>query len=211
MLERCSLPEPAAVLEVGCGTGRLLREIPAQTAVGVDAEPAMLARPDLVAGRAEALPLRSGAFDLAFMSLVFHLVDDKLAAARELRRVLRSGAHAAIWTLTPQHVEGFHLNRYFPTLPAVDLPRFEPPERWARLLLEAGFESAAMQELVTWRHTTAGRLAQAVRGRYISTLPLLPPGELEAGTRELEAEAARERARRIHYRQIWCLIWARAG
>jgi SAM-dependent methyltransferase len=211
MLDRCPLPEPAAVVEVGCGTGRLLREIPAAVAVGVDAEPAMLQSAGLVAGRAEALPLRGATFDLAFMSLVMHLVGDKPAAARELRRVLRPRGQAAIWTLTPEHVERFYLNRYFPSLPGVDLPRFEPPERWARLLLDAGFATAGLRELVTWRQTTARRLAQAVRGGYISTLPLLPRDEFAAGAAQLEAEAAREPARRIHYRQIWCLIWARAG
>lgn len=212
MLERCPLPERPAILEVGCGTGRLLRELDAGLAVGVDAELSMLrGRRGLVAGLAEALPVRDGGFDLAYMSLALHLVADRAAAARELRRVLKPGGWAAIWTLTPEHVEGFHLNTYFPSLPAVDLPRFEPPERWARLLLDAGFGPAGLQEVVTWRRTTAGRLARAVRGRYISTLALLPPAELEAGTARLEDEAVREPARRIQYRQVWCLLWARAA
>lgn len=215
IVERCPLPERAAILEVGCGTGRLLREIgtvaAAALAVGVDAEPAMLRGPGLVAGRAEALPLQAATFDLAYMSLAFHLVEDRAAAARELRRVLRPGGWAAIWTLTPEHVRGFHLNPYFPSLESLDLRRFEPPESWARLLLDSGFDTAALQELVTIRRTTAGRLAAAVRGRYISTLSLLPAAELEAGTERLELEAAGGPSRRIHYRQIWCLCWARAS
>jgi ubiquinone/menaquinone biosynthesis C-methylase UbiE len=216
MLERCPLPPHAAVAEIGCGTGRLLRELkrmaPIARAVGVDPEPAMLAQApdlDLRLGSAESLPLEDRSLDLAYLSLAFHLVADREAAAGELLRVLRPGGFAAIWTLTPEHVLGFHLNPWFPSLPAVDLPRFQPPEAWMRLLLGAGFRSAAEQQLVTVRRTTAARLAAAVRARFISTLGLLPPEELEAGTRALEAEARRAPRRRVRYRQVWCLVWAR--
>jgi ubiquinone/menaquinone biosynthesis C-methylase UbiE len=216
LLERCPVPAQGAVLEVGCGTGRLLKAlaglVPLSRAAGVDPEPAMLARAgslEVHLGRAERLPLEDEAFDLAFLWLAFHLVEDKARAARELHRVLRPRAHAAIWTLTPEHVENFHLNRYFPSLTSVDLPRFEAPERWMELLAEAGFDPVLEQELSLRRTTSAGRLAAAVRARYLSTFDLLPADELEAGTRRLEAEAATSPARRISYEQRWCLVWGR--
>ena len=214
MLDRCPVPAGGAVLEIGCGTGRLLRALAGLTALGraagVDPEPEMLARAgslDVRLGRAERLPLDAGAFDLAFLWLAFHHVQDKPAAAREMLRVLRPGGHAAIWTLTPEHVLRFHLNRYFPSLTAVDLPRFEAPELWMALLLAAGFDPVAEQQLWLRRTTTARRLAAAVRDRYLSTFDLLPPDELEAGTRLLEAEARKQPNRRITYDQVWCLVW----
>jgi malonyl-CoA O-methyltransferase len=217
MLERCPVPAGGSVAEIGCGTGKLLRAlgdlIPGGRTVGIDPEPAMLRRATgvgVVVGRAERLPLADGEIDLAFSHLAFHLVSDHAQAARELRRVVRPGGYAAIWTLTPEHVLGFHLNPYFPSLQAVDLPRFEPPERWAALLGRAGFESVALEEMVNRRRTTAGGLARAVRARYISTLSLLPPAEFEAGASRLEREAAADARRRVSYPQIWCLIWARA-
>ena len=218
MLERCPVPAGGAVLEIGCGTGRLLRALagltPLGRTTGIDPEPEMLIRAgalDVHLGRAERLPLESGAFDLAFLWLAFHHVEDKRAAAREMLRVLAPGGHAAIWTLTPEHVQRFHLNPYFPSLPSVDLPRFEAPERWMALLVEAGFGPVLEQQVWLRRTTTAGRLAAAVRDRYLSTFDLLPLAELEAGTRRLEAEARRAPRRRITYDQVWCLVWAGKG
>jgi ubiquinone/menaquinone biosynthesis C-methylase UbiE len=216
MLERCPVPAGGAVLEVGCGTGRLLAALGRMAslgrAVGVDPEPAMLARAgalEVHLGRAEGLPLASAAFDLAYFWLAFHHVADKPAAAREALRVLKPGGHAAIWTLTPEHVLRFHLNLYFPSLAAVDLPRFEAPERWMGLLADAGFDPVAEQQVWLRRTTSARRLAAAVRDRYLSTFDLLPSDELEAGTRKLEAEARRQPGRRVTYDQVWCLVWAR--
>lgn len=216
MLERCPVPAAGSVLEIGCGTGRLLRTLegmaPVGRVAGVDPEPEMLARAgalEVHLARAESLPLPAGSFDLAFSWLAFHHVGDKPAAAREMLRVLRPGGHAAIWTLTPEHVLRFHLNPYFPSLTAVDLPRFEAPESWMALLAEAGFDPVLEQQLRLRRSTTTGRLATAVRDRYLSTFDLLPPEEFEAGTRRLESEARESPARRLTYDQVWCLVWAR--
>jgi ubiquinone/menaquinone biosynthesis C-methylase UbiE len=216
MLERCPVPSGATVAEIGCGTGKLVRALAemtgAERAVGVDPEPAMLRLAkglDVAVGRVEQLPLATETIDIALCHLVFHLVSDHRRAAEELRRVVKPGGFTAVWTLTPEHVHGFHLNRYFPSLPAVDLPRFQAPEGWAAYLGQAGFEAVALENVVTRRRTTAGGLARAVRGRYISTLSLLPPAEFEAGTGELEREASADPGRLVSYPQIWCLIWAR--
>jgi ubiquinone/menaquinone biosynthesis C-methylase UbiE len=216
MLERCPVPAAGAVLEIGCGTGRLLRALQGMAqlgrATGIDPEPEMLARASTLEvhlGRAENLPVASEAFHLAFSWLAFHHVEDKAAAAREMVRVLRPGGHAAIWTLTPEHVRRFHLNAYFPSLTTVDLPRFQAPERWMTLLVDAGFDPVVEQQIWLRRTTTAARLAAAVRDRYLSTFDLLPEDEFEAGARRLEAEARREPGRRITYDQVWCLVWGR--
>lgn len=184
--------------------------------VGVDPEPAMLAIAtgrgiEACRGRAERLPVRAASVDLVYAHLAFHLVQDRGAATREMRRVLRKGGFAAIWTLTPEHVLDFHLNRLFPSLAAIDLARFPAPEEVAGQLVEAGFEMAAEEELVGVRRTTAGRLAEAVRRRYISTLALIPAAELAAGSARLDRAAAANPGRAVTYRQRWCLVWAQAG
>lgn len=86
------------VLDVGCGAGRyldLLAERGASRLVGLDPEPAMLAR---TAGRAPVacaglprLPLPSAAFDLAVCALVVGHLPDLPGALSELARVLRPG------------------------------------------------------------------------------------------------------------------------
>jgi ubiquinone/menaquinone biosynthesis C-methylase UbiE len=49
-----------------------------------------------LAGRAEQLPLRSGSFDVALLSNVYHHVVDRRACAVELHRVLRRDGRALI-------------------------------------------------------------------------------------------------------------------
>ena len=96
------------VLDVGCGTGELLRTLwreanPARL-VGLDPDPEMLAQADaklrasgvaaeLLRGWAQALPFPDGAFDVVLSSLMFHHLDapTKRAALREWRRVLAPG------------------------------------------------------------------------------------------------------------------------
>lgn len=216
MLERCPLPAAPDVLEVGSGPGQLLRIVAelagARSAVGVDPDAAMRAAGrglDLREGRAEALPLPGASFDLAYFSLAFHWVADKPKAARELHRVLRPGGWAAIWTLTPEHVRAHHLNRYFPSLADVDLPRMETPELWLGHLAAAGFRPALEQQLRLRRVTTRARLAESVRARYISTLSMLPEAEFQAGLARLEAEARAAPRERVGWDLGWCLLWGR--
>jgi SAM-dependent methyltransferase len=90
----------ARVLDIGAGEGQLARAAAAAGCgvVGVDPTGAQLRAavergggPRYVAGAAEALPVRSGAFDAAVACLVFeHLPDHEIAIA-EVARVLRPG------------------------------------------------------------------------------------------------------------------------
>ena len=98
------VPAPgAATLEVGCGEGRVARDLVARghRVTGLDASPTLLraaAEADpasrYVEGPAEALPFEDGAFDLvvAYNSLMD--VADMPAAVREAARVLAPGGPA---------------------------------------------------------------------------------------------------------------------
>jgi ubiquinone/menaquinone biosynthesis C-methylase UbiE len=87
------------VLDLGAGTGRNLPLLPrGTTAVGLDPSLDALRRArtrapaiSLVAGRAEALPFRDGAFDTVLSGLVFCSVGDVGRGLDEARRVLRPG------------------------------------------------------------------------------------------------------------------------
>ena len=97
------------VLDVACGTGivtQLAAEQvgPSGAAAGLDIHPAMLA----VARResppalhwyeasAESMPLADASFDVVLCQMGLQFVTDKLAALREMRRVLASGGRALI-------------------------------------------------------------------------------------------------------------------
>ena len=115
VVARLALDRPAAVLDVGCGTGALTRQIydalPADSprrVCGVDAAEAMIAvagrkagpRPGLefVPALAEELPWPGGSFDRVLSTFFFHHLNYglKIRSLDEIWRVLRPGGQAAI-------------------------------------------------------------------------------------------------------------------
>lgn len=96
---------PAAILDVGCGTGRLLRSaarrFPGATFVGVDAAIEMVKQaeaslPAAIAMRfqqatAEDLPFPNDQFDLVFSTLTFHHWQEQRKGVAEVARVLAPG------------------------------------------------------------------------------------------------------------------------
>ena len=90
----------SAVLDVGCGTGRLLRRLDGvfASSVGVDPAAGMLVaarrlgtRADLVAASAEQLPLPDRSFSLVTATLSARHWADLDAGVAELARVLAAG------------------------------------------------------------------------------------------------------------------------
>ena len=96
------------LLDVGCGTGELMRALPRDSGlarvVGLDPDPDMIAQADaklraagvaaeLARGWAQELPFPDRSFDVVVSSLMFHHLDGatKRAALREWRRVLTPG------------------------------------------------------------------------------------------------------------------------
>jgi SAM-dependent methyltransferase len=106
-LRRAALlaPDPRRVLDVGCGTGALLRKaterFPRADLSGVDPAPGMVEaareawrgdRPArFVRAAAERLPFEDGEFDLVMSTVSFHHWQDQQAGLREIGRVLASG------------------------------------------------------------------------------------------------------------------------
>jgi SAM-dependent methyltransferase len=91
--------DPTAILDVGCGSGRLLRAAhvrwPSARLVGVDPSSGMieigrtLTPAELHITGAESLPLPDSSIDLAFSTIAFHHWVDPAAGLREVARVLR--------------------------------------------------------------------------------------------------------------------------
>lgn len=106
--------KPESVLDIGCGSGRLLRKAhdywPEAQLCGVDPAQKMLevARqltPEacFYLGSGEALPLPDASVDLALSTISFHHWHDQAAGVREVARVLRAGGAflLADFTLPP--------------------------------------------------------------------------------------------------------------
>jgi len=93
---------PKTVLDVGCGTGRLLRKAralyPSAQLLGIDPAEGMVevARSQIPSATiylaaAESLPLADSSVDAVLSSISFHHWSDQVAALREISRVLRPG------------------------------------------------------------------------------------------------------------------------
>lgn len=98
------VPKPSSVLDVGCGTGKLLRRAratwPDAHLIGVDPAKGMLEmarrltpNATFYTGTGEALPLQDASVDLAMSTISFHHWQDQAAGVREVARVLRPGGY----------------------------------------------------------------------------------------------------------------------
>lgn len=107
------------VLEVGCGTGLVLRALAplASRAVGVDLSPGMLARArerglEVVEGSATALPFADATFDVAVSFKTLPHVPDLARALSEMARVVRPGGTLFVELYNPRSVRAL-LKRAF--------------------------------------------------------------------------------------------------
>ena len=97
VLRRRLAPAPACVLDIGCGTGEILRRFRADFAprriVGLDLFAGHLrsAPPPVVRGDGFRAPFRDATFDLVLVRHLLQALPDPPALLREARRLLRPG------------------------------------------------------------------------------------------------------------------------
>jgi ubiquinone/menaquinone biosynthesis C-methylase UbiE len=155
-----------AVLDVGCGTGQLLRaareRFPGAELVGADPAPGMVGRAqsspandiEFVNAAAEKLPFRDARFDLVITTLSFHHWADQQQGLVEVRRVLRDGG---LFVLTDGSLPGwlrwaFAFRR--------SRGRFHAPDELDAMLAQAGLDPAGRQS-VPWRRQIVITLSRA--------------------------------------------------
>jgi ubiquinone/menaquinone biosynthesis C-methylase UbiE len=140
---------PGAILDVGCGTGRLLRtaqaRFPGARLVGIDVATEMVKQAQAMdaAGTiqfqqatAEALPFPSGSFDLVFSTMTFHHWSDQARGAAEVARVL---APRGRWLLADFVAAGIMK----PIRRLLRLHQFPEPLQMKGMLRDAGLAMAA--------------------------------------------------------------------
>ena len=133
------VPRPRRILDVGCGTGRLLRQArrqqPAAVLVGVDAAWTMVAGaraaspPDLAIrylhASAERLPFAAESFDLVVATMTLRHWRDSAAGIAEIDRVLARAGALVVADSLPSSPE--------PRLPGVWWRRRKPSHKSAEL------------------------------------------------------------------------------
>lgn len=143
--------QPASVLDVGCGTGRLLRRAriywPEAQLIGVDPANGMIEtakrltpNATFFTGMAEALPLQDASVDLALSTISFHHWQNQQAGIREIARVLRPGGYFLLVDMSfPDWLVG-----------VLRLKRVHSPTRLQALFNQAGLQVQTQQK-VAWR------------------------------------------------------------
>ena len=152
-LALASSPRPARVLDVGCGTGYLLRRLAGRVPqalelAGLDAAPGMIERARAMAadsrmrfatGTAEELPYPEQMFDLVVSTTSFDHWADQRAGLAECARMLVPGGHLVL-------IDQFSA-WLAPTLLGGRRSKARTKRRAARLLAQAGFSSPQWHDL----------------------------------------------------------------
>lgn len=112
LLAQAGLANAKRVLEVGCGTGAILRNVNIAPdgelfGIDIDREALHMARQvapaaTLLAGDAHSLPFSAGSFDIAFCHFVVLWLRQPALALAEMRRVVRPGG-AVIAIAEPEY------------------------------------------------------------------------------------------------------------
>ncbi|MEA5446084.1 methyltransferase domain-containing protein [Gammaproteobacteria bacterium AB-CW1] len=155
--ERRLALEPAGqLLDVGCGTGRLLARLrqshPEWELTGTDLSTGMLdvahRRLDdevsLARAPAEQLPFANATFDVLVSTSAFHYIPDPARALAEMRRVLRPGARLLITDWCRDYLSMRALDRWLRWRDPAHFRTWTARELKA-MLNTAGFETIAIE------------------------------------------------------------------
>jgi len=146
LLEFVEMPEAPAVLDLGCGTGRLLNRLavafPDLQGTGLDLSAEMVRQARLknqhhprlifLQGNAAAMPFVKGQFDAVFNTISFLHYPDPVSVLSEVKRVLHPDGRYYLADFAP--------SRWIPLADSVNLPsgvRFYPAEARAAIAAEA--------------------------------------------------------------------------
>jgi ubiquinone/menaquinone biosynthesis C-methylase UbiE len=210
-----------SVLDLGCGTGVFapaLAEGFGGPVFAVEPSDHMRAvaersrphpRVRYLKGSAEAIPLPDTSCDLVLMFLVLQHVVDREAAAREVRRVLKSGGILLVAGRYRGEPTPRAWSRYFPRADEIELESLPTLKEAESVFAAAQLDIVAVERVRFVVSRSMRSYVERIKLRPISAFRHLSEEEFAAGLAALEAEAADEELPRPVYQEANLLVFRR--
>ncbi|PKP01179.1 MAG: class I SAM-dependent methyltransferase [Bacteroidetes bacterium HGW-Bacteroidetes-6] len=137
-------------LDLGCGTGNYTIKLFEKgiSIIGIDPSETMilkarskLSQIDWIMGTAEHTGLNNNSIDGLICCLTIHHWTDLSAAFREIYRILKKNGKFVIFTSTPNQMEGYWLNYYFPQMLKKSREQMPSLEILLKVLKNTGFDT----------------------------------------------------------------------
>jgi ubiquinone/menaquinone biosynthesis C-methylase UbiE len=161
-LRRMPMAPTSRVLDVGCGTGELLRRLraryPDAPLAGLDPVAEMLSvardklsgNEDLRIGYADSLPWSAGSFDVVVSCNMFHYITHPVEALREMARVVRPGGAIVLTDWCDDYIACRVCNLYLRLTNRAFYKTYRHAECLA-LLKDAGFHAVTLERYkINW-------------------------------------------------------------
>lgn len=202
-------PRPGGrYLDIGCGTGNYLEALSKKglSFYGVDPSATMLdaARrkdtgAELLQASAEDVDLPDAFFDGCVAVLTFHHWVNRAQGLKEIKRLLKPGAGMVLFSFTPEQVQQYWLQHYFPlmiekclyTTPALnDMKKLFYDAGFTMVETEPYFVHPALQDLFMYagKHAPERYLDTAFRDGISAFRTLISNEELEEGLARLSED-----------------------
>jgi ubiquinone/menaquinone biosynthesis C-methylase UbiE len=198
IIELGRISQGKKVLDLGCGTGNVARQIKNKInadLIGVDVSPAML---KVAKDKSlevictdidnQQLPFRDSSFDSIIGAYVIHQIKNLNFMLSECYRVLRDGV-LVLLTSSHKQIENQHpiIKKFFPSYVDIDKGRFPDIHQIDKLLNSLGFKDIQHEEVIVENIPIDYEYLQKVKSKYVSTYHLMPQSEFNNGIRQLEA------------------------
>lgn len=204
-------------LDIGCGTGNYTTALYAKGVrlIGIDPSAGMLSKArnanlnvDWRQGSCTATGLDDQSVDGIVATLTIHHWDDLKEGFRELHRVLKADGRLVIFTSTPEQMEGYWLNHYWPNLIRKAIEQMPSFHKVENALHAAGFRVAQienysvkpdLQDLFLYSGKANPELyfRKDVRNGISTFADLANHKEVEAGLAELRVDIDENRIEEI--------------
>lgn len=190
---------PLTWLDLGSGTGRMTPSLASAfggPAHGVEPSDKMRAQAlahaghpavTYAAGSAEHIPLPDASCDAALLFFVWHHVDDREAAAEELRRVVKPGGKLFVQANFYDDMPDIWWFRVLPEWWKVEKTIFQPEEEVINDFAGAGWTLVSRDEVTWLRSPNLAADFERLKLRSVSVFERLSEDVIEAGFAKIEA------------------------